>query len=165
VACKKTLTPEEAVDTSLGFSQREARGGDLGALLALDRLCFGDRAWSARAWWAALSSPGWTTTVIVRELRVVAARVLVPAAPISTLASLAVHPGWRRAGLGRALLRGAIERARRVGACWIALEVDAANSGAVGLYRREGFGTTRRFREEGIWRLEMVRRLGAASGR
>jgi len=39
---------------------------------------------------------------------VVGASVLLPAAPISSLASIAVHPAWRRRGLGVALLDDAL---------------------------------------------------------
>ncbi|HEX2755822.1 MAG TPA: GNAT family N-acetyltransferase [Candidatus Limnocylindrales bacterium] len=50
-----------------------------------------------------------------------------------------IVPAWRGRGLGRALLRWAIERCRAAGARTIELSVEAANDRALGLYRSTGF--------------------------
>ena len=107
-----------------------------------------------------MTDPGWTTLVAGEGGTIVAAMVLLLDRPVSSLASIAVHPGFRRRGLGRALLCEAERRARTAGALGLSLEVDRSNRSAVLLYRREGFGVLRRFREDGRWRLEMLRRLG-----
>jgi ribosomal protein S18 acetylase RimI-like enzyme len=103
--------------------------------------------------------------VITHEDAIVAASVLIRGRPTSALASLAVAPSYRQRGLGRWLVADAIARSRRADAAWLSLEVDCSNAGAVRLYRRQGFGTLRRFCEEGVRRLELVRRLGGARGR
>lgn len=108
--------------------------------------------------------PEWTTVVVERDGAIAAASVLLLAGPRASLASLAVAPQWRRQGLGRALLRDAVARARAASFRWLSLEVDCANRGAAALYRREGFAPLRRFREDGCWRQEMIRRLGGARG-
>lgn len=161
--CMKVLSPAEEPVTSPSVVCRQAGAGDIGALMELDRLCFGRRAWSVRVWWEVVTFPEWTTVVIAKGEEVMAASVLLPAAPVSWLASVAVRPTRRRRGVGRALLRDALARARNASARWVSLEVDSINRVAVELYRREGFGLLRRFQEEGRWRQEMVHRLGARS--
>lgn len=133
---------------------------DLRALVELDRLCFGDRAWPARAWWEVLNEPGWTLRVVRGGGSVVAAAVLLPATPVSSLASIAVHPAWRRRGLGMALLDDAIGLTRRAGSRWLSLNVDRDHVAARRLYRRKGFGVAVRLSGDGIPRLEMLKRLG-----
>jgi len=164
VACTKTLTPDEDLDTGAGVSHRSARGADLVSLVALDRLCFGDRAWSARGWWEVLASRGWRTIVLTCGAAIVGASVMVLARPTSVLASLAVAPTHRQRGLGRWLLREAVRRSNEFGAAWLSLEVDRSNAAARRLYEREGFGTLRRFEEDGVGRLELLRRLGGRLG-
>ncbi|GAB4815762.1 hypothetical protein N2152v2_002808 [Parachlorella kessleri] len=56
------------------------------------------------------------------------------------IAKLAVRDNLRRQGIGRSLVRAAVEtarRERRVGSC--SLHVDPGNTAAVGLYRSLGF--------------------------
>lgn len=136
-----------------------ATPADVPALYSLDRVCFGARAWSWQAWWEVASWPGWTCLVQRQGGKLVAAMVLLLWPPVAQLSSIAVHPAYRRRGLGSHMLAEAIARARRAGCRWMALEVDR-DSPAVRLYRRFRFGVVRRFTEDGIPRLEMVRRLG-----
>ncbi len=160
----KILSPAGEVDGPRAGHPRPARAEEIEALVELDRLCFGSRAWSRKAWLEVVVSPEWTTVVLERGGRLTAAAVLLPAAPVSWLASLAVDPRHRRTGLGRTLLHDALRRARTASARWLTLEVDRVNRAAIALYRREGFGVLRRFREEGRWRQEMIRRLGGGRG-
>ena len=53
--------------------------------------------------------------------------------------NIAVHPERRGAGLGRRLLRAAIDLARRRGCAEAILEVRPSNAAALALYRSEGF--------------------------
>jgi len=165
VACKNVLTPDENPYTLGGMSKRGARSTDLGSLAALDVVCFGRRAWSRQAWWEVLGSREWRTVVMTHGGAIVAASVLVLTHPVSVLASLAVAPTYRRHGLGKRLLVDAINHAERSRAAWLSLEVDRSNEPARRLYRREGFGILRRFYEDGMGRLELVRRLGGRHGR
>jgi ribosomal protein S18 acetylase RimI-like enzyme len=50
-----------------------------------------------------------------------------------------VADGWRRRGVGSALLRAGIDRARQAGAHKIALQVWPHNQAAIALYERFGF--------------------------
>jgi mycothiol synthase len=59
---------------------------------------------------------------------------------------LGVRPGWRRRGIGEALLRHAFVEFRRLGYPEVALAVDAGNeTGATALYERVGMRATRQF--------------------
>ncbi len=132
---------------------------DLAELVGLDRLCFGERSWPARAWWEVLHEPGWHPRVIRTRQVIIGATVLLPEQPVTSLASIAVHPAWRQRGLGWALLDDAIRLARGAGARWLALNVDREQAVAVRMYRKRGFGASLRTVEDGIPRLEMLRRL------
>jgi len=157
------LTPDSEAGER-GRPIEPARSEDLGALVELDRICFGRRAWPPMAWAETVTEPTWTTLVVRAGGLPIAAAVLLPFAPVAHLASIGVHPAQRDRGIGTALLREACHRARQAGARFLALEVDLANRAARRLYRREGFGLVRRFREDGRWRVEMQRRLGGGDG-
>jgi ribosomal protein S18 acetylase RimI-like enzyme len=156
------LTPVGLAD---GLELGSADARDLAALVELDRACFGAHAWPPAQWREIVSGPAWRITVVRHAGQPVAVSVLLPAAPRAHLASLAVVPSWRRQGLGRFLLGDSVARAAAAGARWLLLEVDADNRSAQSLYRSDGFVVTRRFREDGRARLEMVRRLGTRRGR
>jgi [ribosomal protein S18]-alanine N-acetyltransferase len=55
------------------------------------------------------------------------------------IGTLAVHPLWRRRGLGEKLLVTLLRQARELGAVLATLEVRAGNQAAQQLYRRHGF--------------------------
>jgi len=55
------------------------------------------------------------------------------------IVNLAVHPGWRRRGIGRQLLTEICDRARRRGMTLATLEVRIHNEPAVRLYESFGF--------------------------
>lgn len=61
------------------------------------------------------------------------------AQPLLNIHDLAVLPGYRGKGIGRALLRAAEHRARLEGCCKLTLEVQDDNARALGLYRSFGF--------------------------
>ena len=102
-----------------------------------------------------MTDPGWTTLIVREGADPIAAAVLLPFLPVAHLASIGVHPDLRNRGIGTRLLHDVLRRALAAGARFLALEVDLRNRGARALYRREGFGVVRRFREDGRWRVEM----------
>ena len=155
---QKTLSPGSSAGGGTAPVEA-AHPADLAALIELDRRCFGRRAWPPAAWLEAVTDPEWTTLIVRESDTPIAAAVLLPYTPVAHLASIGVHPDVQRRGIGTVLLRDALRRARAAGARFLALEVDRVNRGAVLLYRREGFGVVRRYREDGRWRVEMHRRL------
>lgn len=61
------------------------------------------------------------------------------ARPLLNIHDLAVVPGWRGKGVGRALLSAAEAHARELGCCKLTLEVQDDNTPAFQLYERFGF--------------------------
>jgi ribosomal-protein-alanine N-acetyltransferase len=53
--------------------------------------------------------------------------------------NVAVHPAWRRSGLGRRLLRALLDKARGEACLSATLEVRPSNAAALALYTSEGF--------------------------
>ena len=162
VRCRNPLTPVGPAD---GLKLGSADARDLGALIVLDRVCFGARAWPHPQWREILAERSWRVTVALRSGEIAAVSVLLSGVPRAHLVSLAVAPAWRRRGVGRLLLRDAVHAASAAGARWLLLEVDGDNRDALRLYRADGFAVSRRFREDGRARLEMVRRISARCGR
>ena len=66
---------------------------------------------------------------------------------ITTIAVVAAHRGR---GFGELLMQRAIDEARARGYAHVVLGVDAANVGAIGLYEKLGFHTSRRSMEKSI---------------
>ncbi len=55
------------------------------------------------------------------------------------IGNVAVHPAWRRQGIGRTLMESALEAITERGARWVGLEVRVDNSVARSLYEQLGF--------------------------
>jgi len=101
---------------------------------------------------ASFSYP-WSAGFFLQELRVPCARSLVAVVEGKTAGyviywllpsevdvhNLAVHPAYRRQGVGRSLLRAVIDDARRHGSCRVSLEVRKSNEAAQRLYQSLGF--------------------------
>jgi ribosomal-protein-alanine N-acetyltransferase len=119
---------------------REAAEADLDALEALERACF---------------SLPWTREQLRAELPDERHEFLVAASAEGELlgyigmmsvldegyiSNVAVAPGLRRRGVGRALVREMLRRAEARGLAFVTLEVRAHNEGAIALYASEGFG-------------------------
>jgi ribosomal protein S18 acetylase RimI-like enzyme len=98
---------------------------------------FGSRAASARTWVVRDEVGG-------RVAGFLAGRVRGPAMHVE---GVAVAIGARRRGMGRALVRAAVEGAREEGLRAVGLHVSVTNPGAVALYESEGFVVTRRLRD------------------
>jgi ribosomal-protein-alanine N-acetyltransferase len=119
---------------------------DATALAALEAACF-SHPWTLGQFRQelALEPPNAVLVVRSREPRAAGGRDLVGyciyrlAADEMHLMDVAVAPGWRRRGLARWLLRFAMARAGRDGACRAFLEVRESNQAARALYASVGF--------------------------
>lgn len=69
-----------------------------------------------------------------------------PGTADAELESIVVSSPWRGRGLGMSLLSEVCRRAKEAGTVQLDLEVRASNTGAIGFYRRAGFGETGRRR-------------------
>jgi ribosomal protein S18 acetylase RimI-like enzyme len=70
------------------------------------------------------------------------------------LTQVCVHPAFRRRGLARLLLNLAAFHFMRLGATEISLTVTEANSGAIELYKDEGYACAHNF-DAAVWRREL----------
>jgi ribosomal-protein-alanine N-acetyltransferase len=80
--------------------------------------------------------------------------------PRAHISTIAVHPEWRRCGLGELLLLTALEEALAQGRSAVTLEVRASNHVAQHLYRKCGFrftGVQQKYYRDGedAWLMEM----------
>jgi tRNA threonylcarbamoyladenosine biosynthesis protein TsaB len=138
---------------------RAAAAEDLPELARIHAACF-TKPWDETALRELLQSPG--IIALFAPAGFVIARVAADEAEILTLA---VASEARRAGLGRALLREAAQRAAAEGAKAMFLEVAAANSAARALYDASGFrnvGTRKSYYERDVDALILRRDLPLA---
>lgn len=121
-------------------SVRAATDGDLPAVVAIERLSFGD-AWTRGMFAYHLGEPSSDTFLVACD----AARSVVGYAIArvieteSELFNIAVHPASRGTGLGSVLLDAVMQRCAAAGAEEIWLEVRASNHVARALYSGRGF--------------------------
>ena len=120
---------------------------DIPQVAAIDRLSFAD-PWSPESFRYEVvsnrASHFWVVLAPAAERQVVGYAgywLIVDEAHIGTLA---VHPLWRRRGLGEKLLVTLLGQARALGAVMATLEVRVGNLAAQHLYLRHGFGVVGR---------------------
>lgn len=126
---------------------RLAAPADLDDVLALDALCF-HRPWTRADYERELADPARCFIYLAR--RDGAAIAYVAFWRIFDeihLNNVAVHPAWRRQGVGAALLAHVLEVAEAIGAPHATLEVRASNTPAIALYERAGFTRAGRRRD------------------
>lgn len=121
---------------------------DLGAVLELDKACFGG-LWTLEAYQRELDSPNsqliglFSPVSILRLLGMGCFWSILDEAHITILA---VHPQYHCQGFGQALLYALLKMACDSGLERATLEVRASNSAAVSLYQKFGFKTAGRRR-------------------
>lgn len=116
---------------------------DLPAVMEIDRLSF-PLPWPERSFrYEVLENPASNMLVAGplgsedhRPIGFAGFWLIVDEAHISTIA---VHPDWRRTGVGAELLVAVLDLADRLGAEMATLEVRVSNEAAVNLYRKFGF--------------------------
>jgi ribosomal-protein-alanine N-acetyltransferase len=116
---------------------RPADARDVAAVHAVERAAFSD-PWSERQLRECLHAD-FDFLVAEREAAVVGYVVTRSVADEAEILNLSVSPGSRRAGIGRALVRAAVGRARGRGVHRVYLEVRESNGPARRLYESEGF--------------------------
>ena len=111
---------------------------DWRAVMVLEKLCFGRDAWSALDVAAALTVPDSVRLKAELDEEMVGFVVgdIRRHQQVGWIATIAVHPKYRRRGLGRRLLR-ACEQALAMPRIKLTLRV--SNSVALSLYKQEGY--------------------------
>ena len=122
----------------MNLSIRRMTREDLPAVLEIERASM-PLPWSERAYRAELEAPYSRPWVAEINKRVAGVLVLWKIVDEAHIATLAVHPDFRRRGIASALLRFALNEASKEGAVTALLEVRAGNAAAIALYRRFGF--------------------------
>ncbi|MCR4397901.1 MAG: ribosomal protein S18-alanine N-acetyltransferase [Firmicutes bacterium] len=96
--------------------------------------------WSRKAFWCELTQNIYAHYVVARIDNVLVGYagmwVILDEAHVT---NIAVHPAYRRRGIGRRILTELMERAKSRGATRMTLEVRKSNEGAQRLYREMGF--------------------------
>lgn len=109
----------------------------LADVAALERLCFSE-PWSEKSLELLLGDAA-IAYVCEQDGRAVAYAGMMLAVDEGQITNVAVHPDYRRRGLGRELMAAIAADARARGFLQIALEVRASNHAAILLYERDGY--------------------------
>jgi ribosomal-protein-alanine N-acetyltransferase len=122
-----------------GVSYRPLQAGDLDAVCAIEKACFGT-PWSKALFEEELARPDtchWTAAVDAGGLLAYGGfwKVIDEA----HFTNVAVRPDRQRRGLGRELLKRLLEEAAALGCKSATLEVRPSNAAAVALYEQAGF--------------------------
>jgi ribosomal-protein-alanine N-acetyltransferase len=117
---------------------RPAVALDLEAIVRIERESFSE-PWSRRSFAELLGARRVTFLVAVADAEVLGYSVMLTAADEAEIANLAVVRHARRHGVGRELLRAALDRARDLGIASVFLEVRFSNAAAQSLYHSAGF--------------------------
>ena len=129
----------ETVQTQVGaYRVERLQACHLEGVAELERLCFSE-PWSAQSL-ALLCSEGGVGFVCVSADGCVAAYGgMLTVLDEGQITNIAVHPDFRRQGMGSAVVEALISFAQRQEIRSIFLEVRASNEGAIALYRGLGF--------------------------
>jgi [ribosomal protein S18]-alanine N-acetyltransferase len=125
----------------LSYSPRPATEDDLEQVAEIERLSI-QPPWTRAAFASELSkntSKFWVITDDATDEKVLAYAVIHFPAEQAHLVTFAVHPEFRRSGLGKYLIRRLLHYVIRRGGTSIVLEVRKGNSAAIQLYQGLGF--------------------------
>ncbi len=157
-------TTDSSISGEVHYSPATWR--DLRALIALERTCFGPQGWSWLDLLTALASPG-----AVREKAELGGQLIGfvigdrrSRRQLGWVASICVHPHYRRRGIGRRLLE---DCERLMGTRRVRLTLRVSNTAALELYRQMGyvkFDVWRRYYQDGEDGLVMEKDLSREGG-
>lgn len=120
---------------------RFANALDLDAIDGVEAICFREHRFRREFLEWVLKNPSARTLVWEESGRIVGSVMILLDTSRVRVLSIAVLPGFRRRGLGDALLDAAERTARSLGARIARLEVSTQNRSAIALYRRRGYRT------------------------
>jgi ribosomal-protein-alanine N-acetyltransferase len=117
---------------------------DLRPIVALEKICFGRDSWPWMEILAALSLPGTIRLKAERDEEIIGFVIGDRRArkDVGWVASIGVHPTYRRRGIGRQLLAACEQQ---LGSARIRLSLRRSNEQALALYRQVGYA------QVGVW--------------
>ena len=117
---------------------------DLRPIVALEKICFGRDSWPWMEILAALSLPGTIRLKAERNEEIIGFVIGDRRArkDVGWVASIGVHPTYRRRGIGRRLLAACEQQ---LGSARIRLSLRRSNEQALALYRQVGYA------QVGVW--------------
>jgi len=132
---------------------RPALPSDIDRIYSLELLCFRD-PWSRDSHADGLSNPDSVFVVLQSSegAAVIGFACAVIVLDEAHIHNIAVHPDYRRAGLGGRLVDGLLSEAARRGASRACLEVRASNHPAIRVYEKRGFkidGVRKKYYQDG----------------
>ena len=130
----KSLIPPLPPGITLAPMTRE----DLPRLADLEKICF-STPWSQESLAAELQKENALFLAAHAEGQAVAYAGMNWVLDEGYVDNVAVHPSFRRQGLGRALMSALIQQARALDLAFLSLEVRPSNAGAIALYTSLGF--------------------------
>ncbi|HEY8443756.1 MAG TPA: ribosomal protein S18-alanine N-acetyltransferase [Clostridia bacterium] len=118
---------------------RQASLEDLTEIISLERICFGEDAWSEQNFRDVLASGITKIFVYAIEAKIAAYAVLTVIFDEAHLDNIAVHPEYRRQGIARELIVYLLDILKDIRIKKITLEVRVSNTAAINLYKSLGF--------------------------
>ena len=111
---------------------------DIGQAVMLERLCF-SMPWSEAMFVSELNNPACSYFAAYDNGMLIGFTGMLAVLDEGNVLNIAVHPMYRRQGVGRALLNALIAKAGSQNLAFLTLEVRESNKAAISLYEKLGF--------------------------
>jgi ribosomal-protein-alanine N-acetyltransferase len=114
---------------------------DLDEVMAIERLSF-THPWHATTFQGEMQNDGISfpeVAVDLAEKRIAGYIMVWKIRDDVQINNVAVHPDFRRTGIGEGMIRHVLDWARSAGGAFVSLEVRVSNAGARALYEKLGF--------------------------
>ena len=122
------------------FTLRACRYSDLGEILTVEKAAFPDSPYNWFDFVYFLTRPGVGFTVAVMDERLVGYVIATGGVSHGTVQSIAVSPEYRRGGIGKALMKSALEHLSKYERVYLLVERN--NVAAISLYHKFSFKET-----------------------
>lgn len=136
----------------------------LSAIAELEKICFAE-PWSERALTMLTQSGNFGIAALTHEGRLIGYGGMLTVLDEGQITNIAVHPAFRRMGVGKAVLSAIVSQAEQQGITEVSLEVRVSNLAAKELYLQMGFeiaGVRKRFyshpTEDGLVMVKEIRK-------
>lgn len=126
------------IQSNMDFLIKKCDAGDAAALSAIENACF-SVPWSENALLESLQSEKYIFLSAVSCCECVGYVGAFCVLDEAYVTNIGVLPGFRKNGIGRALIERLISECKESGSAFLSLEVRVGNKNAVALYEKSGF--------------------------